>query len=58
MNLWKGITTGAAGIALILIGSAVGASSYTEGMIGVIAGVGFSNLAILAIIIDKLSAKK
>ena len=45
------------GAALILIGSAIGAASYAEGMLSVIAGVGVANLAMLAIVIDKLSKK-
>lgn len=57
MNIWKIIVICGMGAALILIGSAIGAASYAEGMLSVIAGVGVANLAMLAIVIDKLSKK-
>lgn len=55
MNLWRVLWIGALAAAFFLVGAAVGGTSMLEVLAGLNAAIGMGIIALLTVIIEKLS---
>ena len=58
MGRWKMLSVGALGAALLLGGAAVGGTSMLEVLVALNAAIGMGIIALLAVIIEKISKPK